>query len=141
MRVRFVVPLLMVSACDGLAPERLLVVAMDASAYTRGSSSQAAVSFTVYNAGHSPLYFVGCETPISARIQRRSGSTWADYAQRNTVCVANIMPATLVLGPGESYRDTFLWDVPGLFRMRVLYGARSDQLWRSEAGTAPFEVR
>jgi hypothetical protein len=135
-------PLLLVLASCGLfGPETHLAVEMDSTVYGRDSSGNARATFAVHNTGDQDVYFVGCSSPISASVEQRSGSTWSQYLQANVICQANIVPATLVLHPGERYRDVFGWDAPGVYRLRVLYGLSWKDTYSKDALGAAFEFR
>jgi hypothetical protein len=141
VRYRYVVLALLATSCESLSPAQQLQVEMDAAVFSREASGTANASFTVRNVSGSELYFVGCRSPISARIERKTGAAWSEYLQSNTICQANLMPATLALSPGETYRDTFRWDLPAVYRLRVLFGSNRDRARTLEALGASFEIR
>ena len=133
--------LLVLASCGLLGPETHLAVEMDSTAYARDSSGNARATFAVHNTGDQDVYFVGCSSPISTSVERRTDGTWSQYLQANVVCPANIVPATLVLHPRERYRDVFGWDAPGVYRLRVLYGLTRNDTYSQDALGAAFEFR
>jgi len=130
-----------VGACGVLGPGASLAVEMDSATYTMDSTGWAHATFAVHNTSDGDIYFNGCTTPITANVERRSGSVWGSYLVKDAACPANIQPATLVLHPGQRYRDTFSWDSPGVYRLRVLYGLNSTDTYSHDALGAAFEFR
>jgi hypothetical protein len=117
-----------------------LLVQMDSTVYTRDTTGSATASFTVTNLGDAPAYLQGCGRPITLIFYYRiTAGRWAAYGG-GSACVL-VTNASQVLRPGQSYRDVFGWDLPGTYRLHVLYGTLPGDAFALHAPGAPFELR
>jgi hypothetical protein len=112
---------------------------MDSTLYTRAASGNANATFTVTNVGDAPAYLEGCARPITIIVYKATAGRWGEFV--TTMRCQDPIAASLVLQPGESYRDGFAWDLPATYRLHVLYGTLPGGAYALHAPGAPFELR
>ena len=114
----------------------MLVVQMDSAVYARDTTGRANAGFTVTNMGDTPAVYQGCPKPPFA-VDSGAPGKWRGYSFNG--CQGVVVVIWLALRPGESYRDTFAWDLAATYRIRVRYGP--DQTHYHETVGAAFTFR
>ena len=129
---------LVMLGCEAPKAGPLLFVRMDSTAYTRDSTGIARANFTVTNQGSAAAVYQGCPKPPFA-VDSGAPGTWREYGING--CQGVVLLLWHALQPGESYRDTFAWDSPATYRIRVSYGPDESHPYASQAVGAGFTFR
>ena len=135
--------LLGVANCRGLDPSGPVIDVSIASAALRSPTPAGErVSFYVVNRGSGLAEFEGCPGAVPARVQRLTAAGWQDHSSANIICQAIHSPSQLLLPPGDCVLQVFNWDLPGYYRIRVLYGAHKGAAQAlASPYSAAFELR
>jgi hypothetical protein len=135
--------LLATVGCSAVAPAGPSIeVHMSGSALGLPTPRGEAAPFYVVNRGAVAAEFLGCPGPIPQRVQRLTPTGWQDYVSTNITCQAIHTQSRLTLAPGDSVRQDFSWDLPGYYRIHVLFGARPDAEYSLVSPySEPFEIR
>jgi hypothetical protein len=117
-----------------------LALQMDSTVYGRDSTGRSHAGFTVTNFGTTPAYLQGCPKPSTIVVDTRHAGGWREFVSTEA-CLAIFSPASQVLQPGQSYTDSFPWDWPATYRIRLFYGPSPGNAYAMQTVGAPFMVR
>ncbi len=109
--------------------------------YARSTVGVALVRFELHNTGRLPAYFLGCQTPIAWVLERDRDGQWSEASGNSALCPANIVPASLLLEPRESFLDSLRFDLAGFYRLRVWFGSAARAPYEYSVVSGGFEIR
>jgi len=109
--------------------------------YVRGTVGVALVRFELHNTGRLPAYFLGCQAPIAWVLERNRDGQWSEASGNSARCLANIVPALLILEPHDSFPDSVRFNLAGFYRLRVWFGGAARAPYDYSVVSAGFEIR
>jgi hypothetical protein len=143
MRLRRLLPLLFLAACDG-DPSGPGAVRMDVTLVRAGSPPAWETVFEVHNPTSRSVYLGDlCGHHVRPTVERRTDGTWAEVPS-NEVCSLAFLPP-VVLAAGDRYEGTLRIPEPGRYRLRLQVGTGSGAssgsatAWKTETSPA-FDV-
>lgn len=96
---RLVPALLLVVACASPTQPEPIRVRPAAAAYVRGAGGEAAVGYSVSNAGSSEVLLTStCGARLAPTVERREGGGWVQYAGGVCLAVEDMSPKPLAAG-------------------------------------------